>query len=128
MLRIDRASKVYAGEGPQGTPHVALDCVSIDVQASEFFVLLGPSGCGKSTLLRMIASLEPVTRGRISLDGEPIPRRGAQAIMVWQDFGLLDWRTLRRNVELGLELKGISKNARRETAGRDLGLVGLARS
>ena len=127
MLRIDKASKVYAGKGPQGKPHIALDSVSIDVQSSEFFVLLGPSGCGKSTLLRMIASLESVTSGSISLDGESISRRGAQAIMVWQDFGLLDWRTLRRNVELGLELKGVAKKTRRETAQRYLELVGLAR-
>lgn len=127
MLRIDSVSKIYVGKGKDSAAHVALDSISIDVEPSEFFVFLGPSGCGKSTLLRMIASLESVTSGVISLDGNAIARGGAQAIMVWQDFGLLDWRTLRGNVELGLELSGLDKKSRREVANRYLDLVGLSR-
>ncbi|MEA2935773.1 MAG: NitT/TauT family transport system ATP-binding protein [Variibacter sp.] len=126
MLQIENVTKVFESTGRHRSAQVALDSVSVTVNASEFFVLLGPSGCGKSTLLRMIADLESVTSGSISLDGKPITRSSAQAIMVWQDFGLLDWRTLRRNVELGLELKGVGRKARQEAVERYLALVGLS--
>jgi NitT/TauT family transport system ATP-binding protein len=125
MLRIDSVSKLFEARSRGSSPRLVLDRVSLDIVPSEFLVLLGPSGCGKSTLLRIIASLEDASAGSVSLDGAPITRGGTQAIMVWQDFGLLEWRTLRRNVELGLELKGTSRRERRAVAQKYLALVGL---
>jgi NitT/TauT family transport system ATP-binding protein len=125
MLQIDCVSKVFEARGREFSPQLVLDRVSLNIVPSEFLVLLGPSGCGKSTLLRIIASLEAPSSGSVALDGAPITRGGAQAIMVWQDFGLLEWRTLRRNVELGLELKGMPRRERSAVAQKYLSLVGL---
>jgi NitT/TauT family transport system ATP-binding protein len=125
MLRIESVSKRFESQDKKSEARLALDRVSLDIAPSEFLVLLGPSGCGKSTLLRIIASLESASHGKVELSGKPIRRGGTQAIMVWQDFGLLEWRTLRRNVELGLELKGVRKAERRAIADRYINMVGL---
>ena len=84
------------------------------VAAGEFISLLGPSGCGKSTLMLMIAGLLPATSGEILTGGEPV--RGPQKAIgiMFQDNTLVPWRTVRRNIELQLELRGIDPAARRD--------------
>ncbi|WP_424986457.1 choline ABC transporter ATP-binding protein [Microbulbifer sp. S227A] len=114
------------------------DC-SLTVQQGEILVLMGLSGSGKSTLLRAINGLNPVVRGAVSVhDGSgmvdvtnadaPTLRRVRQnhVAMVFQQFGLLPWRTVRENVGLGLELSGLSRSDRRAQVNRQLDLVGLA--
>ncbi|QFS83408.1 Glycine betaine/L-proline transport ATP-binding protein ProV [Roseivivax sp. THAF40] len=113
------------------------DC-SIDVEEGEILVLMGLSGSGKSTLLRAINGLNPVVRGEVRVnDGgtmvgvsdaskDELRRiRLNRIAMVFQQFGLLPWRTVRENVALGLELGGMSKTERDEKANEQLGLVGL---
>ncbi|MDV7144413.1 choline ABC transporter ATP-binding protein [Tropicimonas sp. TH_r6] len=113
------------------------DC-SLDVEHGEILVLMGLSGSGKSTLLRAVNGLNPVVRGSVHVsDGEEMVdishadkstlrrMRLSRIAMVFQQFGLLPWRTVRDNVALGLELGGMSKKERNEKADAQLALVGL---
>lgn len=81
-----------------------LDDVSLEVEAGEFIALLGPSGCGKSTLLRLVAGLEQPVNGKILEDGIPVKGPSPERIVVFQDPTLYPWRTVWRNVSLGLEI------------------------
>lgn len=106
-------------------PLQVLDEVDLTVAPGEFVALLGPSGCGKSTLLRLVAGLEPATAGRITQDGAPITRPDPSRIVVFQDPTLYPWRTVRDNVALGLEARGVLR-AQRGRVDEALRLVGLA--
>jgi NitT/TauT family transport system ATP-binding protein len=106
----------------------ALQDIDLDVATGEFISLIGPSGCGKSTLLRVIADLTDATAGDISVDGmSPHEARQAQRYgIAFQQAALFDWRTVRRNVELPLELQGWSKDRRHARAMELLDMVQLA--
>ena len=118
-IEIREVSKTY----PNGT-HV-LDRISLNIQPSELVSIIGSSGCGKSTLLKLVAGLSPLSSGTISIDGtEPVNAREIMAFM-FQDATLLPWRTVQRNVELTLELRGESRADRKEKAKAALALVGL---
>lgn len=127
MLTIADAYKIYPPRRRGGEAVIALQNVSLDVKSSEFLTILGPSGCGKSTLLRAAASLEPLTSGTILLNNDTVRRGDTRMIMVWQDFGLFEWRTVRRNIEFGLEVKGVTAARRRELAEQYMDLVGLTK-
>ena len=106
-----------------------IDSVSFGVEAGEFVCLLGPNGCGKTTLLRIVGGLEPPTRGRVLLGGEPVSGSGRHTRkvgMVFQEDRLLPWMTLGDNVELVLVPLGLDAAARRATAAHYLRLAGLA--
>jgi len=106
-----------------------IDRVSFTVDAGDFVCLLGPNGCGKTTLLRIVGGLEPASRGRVMLDGEPIvagqPRQHKVGV-VFQEDRLLPWMTLRQNVQLVLKPLGLAAPEREATARRYLGVAGLA--
>jgi NitT/TauT family transport system ATP-binding protein len=122
LIVVDHVGKVYAN----GT--VALDDISFDVHEGQFVSLVGPSGCGKSTLLRMIAGLGPITSGKILVEDLP-PRQARQekadTAFVFQDPTLMPWRNVLGNVELPLELRGVSKGDRRAAGSTALETVGL---
>lgn len=104
-----------------------LDGITFKAERGEFISLIGPSGCGKSTLLRLLAGLSPVSSGSLRLDGM-LPE-SAREIMsfIFQDATLLPWRTVRSNVELGLELEGkTTESQRRATSTALLQLAGLS--
>ncbi|MGI9197701.1 MAG: ABC transporter ATP-binding protein [Candidatus Nanopelagicales bacterium] len=105
----------------------ALSEVNLDVGEGEFVSLIGPSGCGKSTLLRVIADLTSATRGTVSVAGMTPheAREQHQYGMAFQQAALLDWRTVRRNVELPLELAGWDKAKRKARALELLEMVQL---
>ena len=105
----------------------ALSEVDLTVDDGEFVSLIGPSGCGKSTLLRLIADILPPTSGTISVAGMSAAeaRRKQEYGIAFQQAGLFEWRTVQRNVELPLELRRMSKAARRARAREMLDLVGL---
>lgn len=113
------------------------DC-SLSVEQGEILVLMGLSGSGKSTLLRAVNGLNPVVRGAVHVDNgdglvdvthaDPATLRQirlSRVAMVFQQFGLLPWRSVRENVGLGLELAGMTRKARAEQVDRQLDLVGL---
>ncbi|HLJ59791.1 MAG TPA: ABC transporter ATP-binding protein [bacterium] len=103
----------------------ALDGVTIRVRKNEFFCVLGPSGCGKSTLLYLIAGLQRPTQGRILVDGTPVKGPGADRGLVFQEYALLPWRTVRENVGLGLKIRGAPQAERDAIARAFIELIGL---
>jgi NitT/TauT family transport system ATP-binding protein len=111
---------------PQRAPVRALAHFDIDVEAGEFLSIVGPSGCGKSTFLNVLLGLLRPDSGDITVDGRRISGPGTDRAMVFQEFGLLPWRTVESNVELGLELKRLPVETRRGTSRRLIEMVGLA--
>ena len=104
----------------------ALSNFTIEVAKGEFVSIVGPSGCGKSTFLNIVLGLIRPDMGEIRLNGTPIRGPGQERAMVFQEFGLLPWRTVAANVELGLELKGLPATQRADRATELIKLVGLA--
>ena len=84
----------------KGETFQALDHVSLSIDKGEFICLLGPSGCGKTTLLNSIAGFEKVSEGEILIDGKPVVKPDIQYVTIFQNYGLLPWRTVQKNVEL----------------------------
>jgi NitT/TauT family transport system ATP-binding protein len=104
---------------------IALDGIDLDVAEGELLAVVGPSGCGKSTLLSIIAGLVVPTRGDVLLDGRPVKGPGPDRGVVFQEFAILPWRTVDRNIAHGLEIQGVEKAEREETVRRYVEMVGL---
>lgn len=125
-LQVQHLSKLFFQQTPRGWGGLlVLDDVSFDVEEQEFVAILGPSGCGKTTLARILAGIETHDRGEILIDGQPAGPPGEGRCLVFQNYGLLAWRTVQENVELGLELRGEPKSVRDEQARKYIDLVGL---
>ena len=128
MIRVEKVGKTFhtkrRGTGRTDTTR-ALDGIDFEVGRGELACLLGPSGCGKTTLLRMVAGLIKVDEGRISVDGHKVDGPRKDRCMVFQHFGLLPWRTVLDNVVMPLEVDGVDRQERIETAKRHIDLVGL---
>ena len=107
-------------------PVTALSDLSLEVGKGEFVSIVGPSGCGKSTFLNILLGLIRPDTGLMQLNGTRITGPGQDRAMVFQEFGLLPWRTVVANVELGLELKGIEVSVRRKRAMELINMAGLA--
>jgi NitT/TauT family transport system ATP-binding protein len=105
---------------------VALDRVTLTVRRGEFVSLVGPSGCGKTTLLRITNGLDTADEGTLALEGKVLSGGSQDMAYVFQDINLLPWRSVVKNVELGLEARGLPKAERRERAMEMLEMVGLA--
>ena len=121
-LELDRIRLSYTGEP-------VVDGLSLTVQPGEILVLTGPSGCGKSTVLRALAGLLKPDAGRVLADDELVTTTSRDRGMVFQDSALLPWRTVRSNIELALQLRGVPRAGRRERAERwidEVGLTGFA--
>ncbi len=129
MLTIENVTKSFqarAGRGKPAEPLVVLDDVSLTVAAGEFVTIVGPSGCGKSTLLNCIAGLEQVDTGEIRVDATPVDGPSHSTAVVFQKPSLLPWRTVRKNVEYGLEIRRFgTAHERADAAHEGLALVGL---
>lgn len=112
----------------EGQPLPVLDRISLQVGRGEFVALLGPSGCGKSTLLRLVAGLDTPTAGFLLAEGREIEAPDPSRVVVFQDPTLYPWRTVRSNVALGLEARGLLRThgGRIEDALRLVGLTGFA--
>lgn len=103
ILRVDHLSAKYQAENGEVS---AIEDISFTVEEGEFISIVGPSGCGKSTLLSMIAGLIPPTGGEILLEGKPVGQGGDLRIgYMLQRDNLLEWRTIYKNVLLGLEIQ-----------------------
>ncbi|MBT8202860.1 MAG: ABC transporter ATP-binding protein [Acidimicrobiia bacterium] len=106
----------------------ALQNINLSIETGEFVSLIGPSGCGKSTLLRLVGDLLAPSTGTLTVGGKTphAAREDRDYGMVFQKATLLDWRTVRRNVELPLEIMGIDGEERQSRAAEMLALVGLS--
>ncbi|MCW3489067.1 quaternary amine ABC transporter ATP-binding protein [Dethiobacter alkaliphilus] len=151
-VKVENVTKIFGGLTPkvsklieQGASKeeilkktgrtVGINDVSFDVCEGEIFVIMGLSGSGKSTMIRCLNLLNKITKGKIYVDGENIAAydkkqlqefRKKKIAMVFQHFGLLSHRNVLKNVEYGLEVKGVGKAEREETARKALDSVGLA--
>ncbi len=108
-----------------GNEFVALDRFSLDVADGEFVTVVGPSGCGKSTALNIAAGLLAPSEGEVLIDGKGVDGPGPERGMIFQQYALFPWLTVRQNVEFGLRIKGEPAARRRETAEHFIDLVGL---
>lgn len=122
QIKIENLTKVYVRDKNET---VAIENFSLDIKKGELISIVGPSGCGKTTVLRMIAGLLEPSSGSIMIEGRPCTVPGPDRGMVFQDFALLPWRTVIKNVELGLEIAGIPAAERRKMAEKYLEIVGL---
>ena len=118
-IAVEAVSKAFG-------PVQALVDIHLRVRAGEFLSLIGPSGCGKTTLLKSIAGLVPVDAGRVVVGDRVVRGPGRECSVVFQDFALLPWATVQKNVEFGLLLRGVPAAERAGTARRAIGKVGLA--
>ncbi len=127
MVRLAKLSHQFELHG-QTLP--VLDGIDLAVGPGEFVALLGPSGCGKSTLLRLIAGLERPRAGRIFMGEQEVGAPGPSRILVFQDATLYPWRTVRQNVALGLEARGLLRagSGRIDHVLRLVGLDGFDRA
>ncbi|GEP10158.1 ABC transporter ATP-binding protein [Methylobacterium gnaphalii] len=103
----------------------AVSDVSLNVQPGEFVSIVGPSGCGKSTLLNALAGFLTPSGGTVTVDGEAISGPSADRGMIFQQYSLFPWKTVRENVEFGLKMSGVSRAERERRARTLLGLAGL---
>ena len=120
IVDVTDVCKTYAG----GVD--ALVDVNVSFPAGALTTLLGPSGCGKTTLLKIIAGLIPPSRGEVRVHGKEIAGPGPDRAFVFQDFALLPWGNVLRNVGFGLELRGMPKAERDQIARKHIAEVGLA--
>ena len=121
VLRAINAGKIYPG-GIE-----ALRNANLTIAPGEFVCLIGASGCGKSTLLRMIAGFETVTSGQIIVRGREVTGPGPDRGMVFQDYGLFPWLTIRKNIAFGPLARGKPKAEAMATADRFVSMMGLDR-
>ena len=117
----------------RGAPDtVAVDDLSLDVRQGEFLVIVGPSGCGKTTVLNVLAGLDTPTSGTVAIDDRIITGPGPDRGVMFQDYALFPWQTVRGNVEFGLRYgpagAGLDREARDERVRRTIDLVGLTGS
>lgn len=120
IVQVKDVGKIYDG-GVE-----ALASISLALPQGKLSTLLGPSGCGKTTLLKIIAGLIPPSRGEIWVKGTKVEGPGPERAFVFQDFALLPWANVLRNVAFGLELRGLPKPERDAIARKHIGEVGLA--
>ncbi|PJR12530.1 ABC transporter ATP-binding protein [Sinorhizobium meliloti] len=111
------------GEGESSV--LALDRLSLDIGEGEFVTVVGPSGCGKSTAMNIAAGLTEVSDGRVLVDGKPVDGPGPERGVIFQQYALFPWLTVRQNVEFGLRIKNMPAAERRRIADHFIDLVGL---
>lgn len=122
-VQIKAVEKIYEGRNGQT---VALNGVDLDIYDNEFICVVGPSGCGKSTLLNIIAGLHEPTAGEVLVDGVKVEGTGVDRGVVFQQYALFPWLTVKKNVEFGLKLKkDLTPAQREEIAMKYIKMVGL---
>jgi NitT/TauT family transport system ATP-binding protein len=105
-IRFDKVDKLFGGAVK------ALDNINLEIAEKEFVAIVGPSGCGKTTCLRMVAGFEAASAGVVSVNGKPITAPGPDRAVVFQQFALFPWKTVRENIDLGLRNKNLPASER----------------
>lgn len=124
-VTISGVSKVFPGHSSDDAPVVALEDVSFGIADREFLSILGHSGCGKTTLLMLLAGFERPTTGQILMDGANVGAPTWQRTVVFQDYALFPWLTVRENIAFGLEMKQVPKADCQAIVARYVERVGL---
>jgi NitT/TauT family transport system ATP-binding protein len=123
ILSVHDLRKQFVADG--GGLSTVFDHVSLDIHRREFICVIGPSGCGKSTFIRIVAGLDHATGGEVLLDGKAATGPGPDRGMVFQGYTLFPWRTVKKNVMFGLEMRGRDKGTAEAEARQWLEMVGL---
>lgn len=125
FVAVDNIDKVFSLSN--GGSYVALKGIGLEIKKGEFISLIGHSGCGKSTLLNMIAGLDMPSEGVVLLDGNTIKRPGPDKMVVFQNYSLLPWLTVRENISLAVDevLAHLSKEERQQVVEQHIKMVGL---
>ena len=123
-LKVENVSKIFPAINKSHAVQ-ALQDISLEVKTNEFVSILGHSGCGKTTLLNLIAGFEKPTSGRIECAGKEVKEPGAERAMVFQDYALFPWLTVRDNIAFGLNIKGIDAATINQKVDHFANLVGL---
>lgn len=121
-LKIDNVRRVF---NTRNGEMIALNGVSLDIMENEFICVVGPSGCGKSTLLNIIAGLLEPTSGAVYCDGKEVTGTGTERGVVFQQYALFPWMTVKKNVMFGLNLKGIKGKEAEDIAMKYIKMVQL---
>jgi NitT/TauT family transport system ATP-binding protein len=119
-VRVRNLTKEYPGG------ILALEDIDFDMPKGELTSIIGPSGCGKTTALKIIAGLIEATSGEVLVDGRQVRGPGPERAFVFQDFALMPWATVLRNVAFGLELRGVGKREREAIAREYVAKMNLA--
>jgi NitT/TauT family transport system ATP-binding protein len=123
-LRVEDLSKKF--DTPKGEI-LALNKINLQIHRREFITVIGPSGCGKTTLIRILAGLDFPTSGNVLLEGKKMEGPSAERGMVFQDYTLFPWLSVKKNVMFGLEIKGLGSLKAEAEAMEWLEIVGLAK-
>jgi len=123
-LKVENVSKIFPAINKSHAVQ-ALQDISLEVKTNEFVSILGHSGCGKTTLFNLIAGFEKPTSGRIECAGKEVKEPGAERAMVFQDYALFPWLTVRDNIAFGLNIKGIDSATINQKVDHFANLVGL---
>lgn len=123
-LKVENLCKKF--DTPNGEI-LALNKINFQIFRREFISVIGPSGCGKTTLIRILAGLDFPTSGNVFLEGKKMEGPGAERGMVFQDYTLFPWLSVKKNVMFGLEIKGLGKLKAEAEAMEWLDIVGLAK-
>ena len=124
IVKIDNVRKVY---NTRNGEMVALNGVDLDIYENEFICVVGPSGCGKSTLLNIIAGLHEATSGAVYCKGKKVTGTGTERGVVFQQYALFPWLTVKKNVMFALEMKGIKGKEAEDLAMKYLEKVDLTK-
>ena len=125
QIEVENLSITFTQDQSEMT---ALKDVSLGIEKGEFICLLGPSGCGKSTLLNTMAGFLKPTEGTVKIDGKEVEHPSISYVTIFQNYGLLPWRNVEKNVALGLETKKVPKEERKKIIQKYIDLVGLSGS
>jgi NitT/TauT family transport system ATP-binding protein len=112
-------------QSASGRPTTVFQSLDLKIAAGEFFCIVGPSGCGKTTLLNMLGGFVAPTVGQVLVGGVPVERPGSDRGCVFQEASLFPWLTVAKNIEFGLQNKGVPPEERRRTVDFHLEMIGL---
>lgn len=125
MIRAKDICKVFTNNRHKTV--VAVEDFDLHVEKNEFVSIIGPSGCGKSTFLQLVAGLDEPTKGFITINGKKISGPHPERAIIFQEYLLFPWKTVRGNVEFGPEVRGIGKEERRQISSKYIEMVGLTK-